>query len=354
MYGYNRDREKLPQINLLMIVSQTSKLPIWYEQLPGAISDPTTIKDTVKLLSQAAHSPLKIVVDRGFASWENISCLMKNKFKFTMGIPLSRFTRFRDMAKEAYKNNEFCDPRSTLNLFDAHDSYQTQATTRLVSIDGHRAYLHLYYTDYCKNHQVEALMSTLKSLEKKLSLEEKIKDPALEELARLCFDVKKTPVRGVRVTPKLEQISELRNVDAGYFAILSTQFKNPNDALIAYKLRDGVEKRFDDLKNDADLKRLRMHSCHTRQSRLFVQFIAEILRCYLLNEIQSNGEMPKYVKTVTGLLDEVASIRRVSIGNHRKFYKRPTKHQLQIMQALGVRLNPNQWPSLSDLKDTQS
>jgi hypothetical protein len=354
MYGYNRDREKLPQINLLMIVSQTSKLPIWYEQLPGAISDPTTIKDTVKLLSQAAHSPLKIVVDRGFASWENISCLMKNKFKFTMGIPLSRFTRFRDMAKEAYKNNEFCDPRSTLNLFDAHDSYQTQATTRSVSIDGHRAYLHLYYTDYYKNHQVEALMSTLKSLEKKLSLEEKIKDPALEELAQLCFDVKKTPVRGVRVTPKLEQISELRNVDAGYFAILSTQFKNPNDALIAYKLRDGVEKRFDDLKNDADLKRLRMHSCHTRQSRLFVQFIAEILRCYLLNEIQSNGEMPKYVKTVTGLLDEVASIRRVSIGNHRKFYKRPTKHQLQIMQALGVRLNPNQWPSLSDLKDTQS
>ena len=92
-----------------------------------------------------------------------------------------------------------------------------------------------------------------------------------------------------------------------------------------------MEKRFDDLKNDADLKRLRMHSCHTRQSRLFVQFIAEILRCYLLNEIQSNGEMPKYVKTVTGLLDEVASIRRVSIGNHRKFYKRPTKHQLQIM-----------------------
>ena len=79
-----------------------------------------------------------------------------------------------------YKNNEFCDPRSTLNLFDAHDSYQTQATTRLVSIDGHRAYLHLYYTDYYKNHQVEALMSTLKSLEKKLSLEEKIKDPALE------------------------------------------------------------------------------------------------------------------------------------------------------------------------------
>ena len=59
MYGYNRDREKLPQINLLMIVSQTSKLPLWYEQLPGAISDPTTIKDTVKLLSQAAHSPLK-------------------------------------------------------------------------------------------------------------------------------------------------------------------------------------------------------------------------------------------------------------------------------------------------------
>lgn len=117
-----------------MIVSQTSKLLIWYEQLPGA-SDPTTIKDTVKLLSQASHSPLKILVDRGFASWENISCLMKHKFNFTMEIPLSRFTSFRDMAKEAYKNNEFCDPRSTLDLFDVEDFYQMRATTRLVRID---------------------------------------------------------------------------------------------------------------------------------------------------------------------------------------------------------------------------
>ena len=82
--------------------------------------------------------------------------------------------------------------------------------------------------------------------------------------------------------------------------------------------------------------RLRMHSCHNQQARLFIQFIAEILRCYLLNEPQPKDEMPKYVKTVTGLLDEVASVRRVSIGNYRKFFKRQMKHLLQIVQALGV------------------
>ena len=89
-WGYNRDHEKLPQINLLMIVSQESRSPVWIEQLPGAISDNTTLKDVFKVLKQADDTQRCFVFDRGFASAENIAALLKNKLKFTMEIRSGR------------------------------------------------------------------------------------------------------------------------------------------------------------------------------------------------------------------------------------------------------------------------
>ncbi len=34
MPGYNWDREKLPPINLLMVVSQKTKVPVWFDNFP--------------------------------------------------------------------------------------------------------------------------------------------------------------------------------------------------------------------------------------------------------------------------------------------------------------------------------
>lgn len=346
MYGYNRDRENLPQINLLMMVSQTTKLPIWYEQLPGAIADVATLKDTARLLRQTGSSLPKIVLDRGFASKSNIVALLKGRFKFTMGIPLHRFSEYRQMARQAYQNHEFISPQNTLDLFEPNDTLQTQAVTRVLNIEDHRVYLHLFYTDYYKSNQIACLMSTLKEIERMLERGQRISNPTHAELAELCFTVKRTP-RGRKVIVNTEAIAKLRDTDAGFFAIMSNQFKDAEQALIAYKLRDGIEKRFDDLKNDTDLGRLRMHSPRTQQARLFIQFIAEILRCKILHTIQNTGDVPSYAKTVTGLLGEMASIRRIKMPGHRAFYKRPTKHQLKIMEILEISRNPRYWPSLT-------
>lgn len=346
MLGYNRDREKLPQINLLMVVSQKTKLPLWYEQLPGAISDATTIIDTVKSFVQAGTTTKKLVLDRGFASQKNMQCLLNNHFKFTMGIPLERFTTYREKIRKAYEEHKFLEPSNTLTLFDDYETAQTQACTELMQIDGHRLYLHMYYTDYYRTRDNEAFMTRLHDVEEKLKAGKKITSPKEQEVAEKCFKVKVTPKRGIKVTALTDKIAEFRDNDAGFFAIVSNQFKNPQDALIAYKLRDGIEKRFDDLKNDADLKRLRMHSCHNQQVRLFIQFLAEILRCRILNLMQSGLKLPSKIKTVTDLLWEIKSIRWIKIQNHRGFYKRPTKNQRLILDALGIGLSPSQCPSL--------
>ena len=89
-----------------------------------------------------------------------------------------------------------------------------------------------------------------------------------------------------------------------------------------------------------------MHSWHHQQVRLFVQFLAEILRCRILCLMQRGLSLPAKIKTVTDLLWEVKSIRWMKIANHPGFYKRPTKKQKIILDALNIGLSPRQYPLL--------
>jgi transposase len=48
-YGHNRDKEKLPQINLAMLFSQKGRLPVYFQRTPGNITDVTTLHNLLKL-----------------------------------------------------------------------------------------------------------------------------------------------------------------------------------------------------------------------------------------------------------------------------------------------------------------
>jgi transposase len=72
--------------------------------------------------------------------------------------------------------------------------------------------------------------------------------------------IKETPKRGRRVIRNAEAITAARRQYVGYFAILTTKFKDPLDCLRVYREKDVIEKTFDDLKNELDMKRLRVHS----------------------------------------------------------------------------------------------
>lgn len=180
-------------------------------------------------------------------------------------------------------------------------------------------------------------MQDLLRIEEMLKSGQELKSASDIELAKKCFTVKNTPKRGIQVKENLEAIEQLRNSDSGYFAIYSTEFKDAEQAMFAYKLRDGIEKRFDDLKNEEDMHRIRVHSTHNLQSRLFIQFIAQILRCYTLSKLQSGqAKQLSKIQSMTDLLWNVASLRRVHVEGHRPFYKRPTKTQREIFTLFGI------------------
>ncbi len=342
-WGYNRDNEELPQINLLMIVSQKNRLPAWIEQLPGAVSDVTTLKDVFQTLKQADDAPRNIVFDRGFASRENISAMLKLRVKFTMGVPLKIWTSLLEEARQLYENNEFFHPDAILDGVDYNGS-PVHAVTRLKNIDGHRVYDHFYYTDRLATIDRQELSKLLKDLTARLRNGEDVTDPLEQLIVDTCFIVKTTPVRGLTVKVKTNAIALLRQKESGFFVIKTNKFKSAADAFDAYRLRDGVEKRFDDMKNQEDMKRLRVHSGHNMKSRIFLQFLAQILRCDALEKIQKTNTKIPGIKTVSDLYFMIESIRRIRVGNHQPFYKRPTKAQLSALTVFGV--STDSWPSM--------
>ena len=136
-----------------------------------------------------------------------------------MGIPLWRFQDVRDEIVQASQEKLFNAPSSTLSLFEPDSVYQTQGIAKLKKINCHRVYLHLYYTDFYHSQTNLLLMQDLVRIEQMLKSGEELKRPADIELAKKCFTVKTTPVRGIQVEENLEAIEQLRNSDSGYFAI---------------------------------------------------------------------------------------------------------------------------------------
>ena len=102
-------------------------------------------------------------------------------------------------------------------------------------------------------------------------------------------------------------------------------------SLEIYRSKDAVEKNFDDLKNDLDMKRLRIHTQSTMDGRIFIQFIALILITKLKDVMRENNWFQNH--NLQEVIEEMKSIREVSIeGKRKKLITQLTGFQSEIVE----------------------
>jgi transposase len=132
-----------------------------------------------------------------------------------------------------------------------------------------------------------------------------------------------------------EAIENHRNLYAGFYAIMTNDIKDPLQALMVYRNKDVVEKCFDDLKNQLDMKRLRTHSSPAMDGRLFVQFIALILMSALRRKMRETKLTEKH--TVRELLMEMETLTQIRFsGKYGHMLTEITKPQRLIMESFEV------------------
>jgi hypothetical protein len=90
-WGYNRDAETLPQLNLEVLYAENTHLPLYYQLYPGSIPDVAPLKNLLKYLALFALEEIVFGLDRGFYSATNLANLEQAQIKFI--ITLVRSTK---------------------------------------------------------------------------------------------------------------------------------------------------------------------------------------------------------------------------------------------------------------------
>jgi hypothetical protein len=148
--------------------------------------------------------------------------------------------------------------------------------------------VHVLFCQDLVGNQWDRFMEKLNKEYERL-MEDEQAEP-VSELKKFFLTERRKWARKRSVEFNMEIITKQRNDYAGHICFITNDKTIPTakDALKEYSARDYIEKDFDELKNELDMRRIRVHTDGRMKARLFIQFIAEIytreIRVLLRNE----------------------------------------------------------------------
>lgn len=336
-YGKNKENDKLPQLNLLLVFGEKSGLPFYYRKLAGNIPDSKTVKHLLEELDILGFGKAKFVMDRGFYSEDNINGLYREHVKFIVGARLSlKFIKNN-------LDNVYDDIRMFNNYDDGIATYGYTVSSEWNYIqerpykgdvikDKRRIYIHYYYSIEKGADDEQAFDKRIASLHKEL-LENKLVESHKKAYERF-FKVKTTPKRGRQVSIKEDVIKEARRY-LGYFALISNEKMDAFTALHLYRMKDVVEKAFGNIKERLNMRRLLVSSEKGLDGKIFTEFIALILISYLDHKMKKSDLYKNY--TMQALLDKLDVLECFENVNHSLRIGEMLNKQAEIYEALGVK-----------------
>lgn len=335
-YGKNKDGENLPQINLALLFGEESGLPFYYRKLAGNIPDVKSVRELIRELDILGYEKIKLVMDRGYYSTDNINALFKEHLKFLCGTStaLSFAKSFIREIGDQKDHYEHYNSDLELYIFTKTISwdYEQDRPYKGDTIkEGRRMYLHLYFDPDKFSDDGKAFNRKLDALKEELLSGKRI--PEHEKDYKKYFTVRETPKRGIQLAYNQKAIDAARE-RYGFFVLISNEVKDPVTALSLYRMRDVVEKAFWNIKERLNLRRTLTSSENALEGKLFVEFVALIYLSYIKRKMEEAGLFSKY--TMHELLDELDVIECFSEPGKAPFQGEVLKKQEQLYRALGV------------------
>ncbi len=335
-YGRNKENDSLPQLNLALVFGETSNLPFYYRKLAGNIPDSKTLKNLLADLDVLGFSKVKLVMDRGFYSEDNINALFKNHLKFLMSAKMSlAFIRkeldviydgFRSFEHYSEKHELYSHTVQAEWQYVAHRPYKGDTIT-----EPRRIYLHYYYNIDKAAEDEKAFDRKLMALRRELETEKRV--PEHENLYKRYFETKTTPKRGTKVAVKEEAVAKAKRY-FGFFALMTNETMTSMTALELYRNKDIVEKAFGNLKERLNMRRTLVSSEQSLDGKLFVEFVALIYLSYIKKQMQGTDLFKSY--TLQGALDKLDVIECFEAPSQKLRVGELLEKQKDIYKCLSV------------------
>lgn len=350
-WGKNRDGEDLRQMNIGLVTNDRGD-PIAFDLFPGSIADMTTLKRFVRDMRIRVPG-CTLIMDRGFENAGNVAEMMSSDMDFVMPCTISSKAVKRlltDFAPEVTKpeydrihNGHVYSVRErTLGIVENKDgfSYVTDDDP-LFDSSAYKVRAYVCFDSKKRSDDEQelkkALMAKMKELEGK-----RFEDPAKSFNKKAGWlskylDYTLDDEGLMRLSYKNNAMTFFRN-RAGMFVMITPRM-DWETVMTSYDARNNVEMAFDIFKSELDGRRGRTGDPVRARGRLFIKFLALMIRVRMQSVVSGSG-----IKglTVENMLLSAGTYKIIDDRGVRVRTER-TKRVREIFALFGVD-DPDQLP----------
>ena len=333
-FGKAKDDKGLPVFNLSIAMDKTNRVPLFYEEYPGSVTDVSQFTFMVDKVIEYRYRRIGFILDRGYFSKDNIRYMDENKYSF---IIMCKGCKALVSSLVLEKRGTFETDRKC--AVRAYKVYGITTSSKLYEDDTKDRYFHIYYNpskNAAERAQLELKIDKFRQfLEKNVGKEEKF-GKTYQEYFNLHYNSKGVFLGADERADVIERELKL----CGYFCIITSEKMTASQALIQYKGRDISEKLFRNDKTFIGSKSERIQSPQSMSSKIFIEFIALIVRNRIYNLLKDQMirmESRNKFMTVPAAIRELEKIEMVRRnGGIYKLDHAVTKTQKIILSSFGL------------------
>ena len=320
-YGNNRDMEALENNTIILLANQKSWMPLSFQLLDGTMLSSRTINAVLEHLQVDKASIL--MLNRRFFSLKRIEELLLLNHLFVFRIPTrqrwlkSLIEEHRDAIVNGMEIH--CEGERTVHSFAVPAPF----------FEKHALTVHLYYDEMWRESQKQNLFSVLARCKRELESGNPIEEHA--RLYETYFKVRKRSNGTHRVQLCRDPVQGFEVSQAGFWALITNTDLSSEEALETYEQRNAFERRFDNLMNWEDCRRLKIHEHHYYPGRVFLQLISEMLRTRIKEKLKHSSF------EVDQALMKLLMMQEVSFSQNDVPYREPfDEEQSELLDVLKI------------------
>lgn len=334
-FGHAKDDKTLPVFNYSIAYDIKNREPLFYEQYPGSIVDVSQLQFALDKAKSFGYKKIGFILDRGYFSKGNISYMDECGYSFVIMVKgMKSFVK--DLIGEVSGSFE----KKRGSYISEYNVYGTTIRKKFYLTDRKDRYWHVYYSSTRASAEENLINTKIENMKKFLMRyvnQEKQFGTAYERYFLLHHDEES----GAFVYPeeKTQVIDEELN-HCGYFVIVTSEKMTAKEAIELYKSRDASEKLFRGDKSYLGEKSLRVYSDESAAAKIFVEFIALIIRCRmyvaLKDAVKAMDNKPNYMNVPAAVreLEKIEMVRQLD-GVYRLDHA-VTATQKTILKAFGI------------------
>ena len=337
-FGHPKVDVGQPVFNYAVAYDTHNQEPLFYEKYPGSLNDISQLQFMLDKAFGYGYKKIGFILDRGYFSCENIQYMDKCGYSFVIMVK-----GMASLVNELVLQHKGTFESKRVNNIYEYGVYGKTVKHRLYAGDKKERYFHLYHSiskESAERAGIENRLNQMTLYLKKYQNKVKEFGPGFEKYFNLHYDEKTQAF----VLPEERCSVVERELDlAGYFCIITSEKMSAKEEIELYKSHDTSEKLFRGDKSYLGNKSIRVYSEESARAKIFVEFVAMILRCKmymkLKEEMKKLEKKPNYM-TVPVALKELEKIEMVrQLDNVYRLDHAVTANQKTILNAFGLDAN---------------